>query len=154
MKTELTLKVRLIVVCFQAYYIFSTGRVDPESVGLSENYSLEYLLGLINSKLLGWYYKHLLMRSLDVYPDNVKQLPIHRINFANSVEKSAHDEITKLVKRILALQKERQSVRPEDDLDYARNLDRQIKEVDFEIDEKVYKLYGLSDEEIKILGEK
>ena len=57
----------------------------------------------------------------------------------------------KLVEKMLILQKERQAVRPEDNLDNARNLDRKIKEVDTEINEKIFKLYGLSDEEIKIV---
>jgi hypothetical protein len=52
---------------------------------------------------------------------------------------------------MLALQKERQSVRPEDDLDRARQLDRQIAQVDAEIDRRVYALYGLNEEEIKIV---
>jgi hypothetical protein len=50
-----------------------------------------------------------------------------------------------------ALQKERQSVRREDDLDRVRNLERQIAQVDAEIDQRVYALYGLTEEEIKIV---
>ena len=53
--------------------------------------------------------------------------------------------------RILALQKERQSVRREEDLDRVRNLERQIAQVDAEIDQRVYALYGLTEEEIKIV---
>ena len=52
-------------------------------------------------------------------------------------EKSAHDEIVKLVEKMLALQKERQSVKPEEDLDRVRSLEKQIKQVDEEIDERV-----------------
>jgi len=48
------------------------------------------------------------------------------INEVSPAEKSAHDEIVKLGEKMLASQKERQSVRSEDDLDRARNLDRQI----------------------------
>ena len=56
-----------------------------------------------------------------------------------------------LVERMLELQKERQSVRAEEDLDKARSLDRQIQFVDEEIDKRVYVLYGLTEEEIKIV---
>ena len=52
---------------------------------------------------------------------------------------------------MLALQKERQSVQREDDLDRVRNLEREIVRVDEEIDRQVYVLYGLTDEEIKIV---
>ena len=56
-----------------------------------------------------------------------------------------------LVERMLELQKERQSVRAEEDLDKARSLDRQIQFVDEEIDKRVYVLYGLTEEEVKIV---
>ena len=56
-----------------------------------------------------------------------------------------------LVTKMLALQKERQSVRREEDLDRVRNLERQITHVDAEIDQRVYALYGLSPDEIKIV---
>ena len=79
------------------------------------------------------------------------KLPIRRIDFDKPSEKSAHDEIVKLVEKMLALQKERQAVRPEDDLDRARSLDKQIRDTDTEIDKRVYKLYGLTEEEIKIV---
>jgi len=62
-----------------------------------------------------------------------------------------HDEIAQLVEKMLALQKERQSVRREDDLDRVRNLEREIVRVDEEIDRRVYVLYGLTEEEIKIV---
>ena len=52
---------------------------------------------------------------------------------------------------MLVLQKERQSVRREDDLDRVRNLERQITQVDGEIDQRVYALYGLTEQEIKIV---
>ncbi len=49
------------------------------------------------------------------------------------------------------LQKECRSVKPGEDLDRARSLDRQIQSVDEEIDQRVYELYGLTEEEIKIV---
>lgn len=52
---------------------------------------------------------------------------------------------------MLALQKERQSVRHEDEYDRVHNLERYIAEVDAEIDRRVYALYGLTEEEIKIV---
>jgi len=49
------------------------------------------------------------------------------------------------------LQKERHLVQREDDLDRVRNLEREIVRVDEEIDQRVYALYGLSPDEIKIV---
>ena len=39
----------------------------------------------------------------------------------------------------------------EDDLDRVRNLERQIAQVDEEIDQRVYVLYGLTEDEIKVV---
>ena len=55
---------------------------------------------------------------------------------------------------MLALQKERQSVRREDDRDRVRTLERQIAQVDAEIDQRVYALYGLTEDEIKVVERK
>jgi hypothetical protein len=52
---------------------------------------------------------------------------------------------------MLSLQTERQSVKPEENLDRVRNLEKQIALVDEEIDQRVYVLYGLTEEEIKIV---
>jgi type I restriction-modification system DNA methylase subunit len=118
-----------------------------------------YLLGILNSKISFFALKKICailgdpekggrLRQKSIY---MKQLPIRRIDFDKPAEKSAHDEIVSLVEKILALQKERQAVRPEDDYDHARNLDREIAGVDCEIDKRVYALYGLTEEEIRIV---
>jgi hypothetical protein len=114
-----------------------------------------YILGLLNSKVLFWYLRQIsnVFRGgwITCTKQYVGQIPIHRIDFEDPAEKSAHDEIVKLVEKMLALQKERQSVRREDDLDRVRNLENQIAQVDAEIDRRVYELYGLTEEEINIV---
>jgi Eco57I restriction-modification methylase/restriction endonuclease TaqI-like protein len=118
-----------------------------------------YLLALLNSKLIFTYFKRMAAVLGDAdkggrlrwFRQDVMKLPIRGIDFENPAEKSAHEEIVRLVERMLVLQKERQSVRREDDLDRVRNLERQIAQVDAEIDQRVYALYGLTKEEIKIV---
>jgi hypothetical protein len=137
--------------CLMASGGFSISVLDNET-------SPSYVLGLLNSKLLFWYLKHVsnVFRGgwITCTKQYVGQLPIRRIDFENPAEKSAHDEIVRLVERMLALQKERGSVRREDDLDRVRTLERQIAQVDAEIDQRVYALYGLTEEEIKIVERK
>jgi type I restriction-modification system DNA methylase subunit len=113
-------------------------------------YSLSYIVGLLNSHLMRYYYETS-FPTLHVQNSELAVLPIRRIDFGNAAEKSAHDGIVKSVEKMLALQKERQSVRREDDLDRARSLDRKIASVDEEIDRKVYELYGLTEDEVKIV---
>ena len=114
-----------------------------------------YLLAVLNSKISDYFLRQIASTKQGGYfeqkPMYISQLPIRRIDFENPAEKSAHDEIVKLVEKMLALQKERQSVRREDDLDRVRNLERQIAQVDEEINQKVYALYGLTEDEIKIV---
>ena len=114
-----------------------------------------YLLGLLNSTITDYVIRQIASTKQGGYfeqkPMYISQLPIRRINFENPAEKSTHDEIVKLVEQMLAFQKECQSVRPEDEYDRVRNLERQIARVDEAIDKLVYELYGLTEDEIKIV---
>jgi adenine-specific DNA-methyltransferase len=125
---------------------------DKTSIIVSDSL---YVLGILNSGLSSYILKQIASTKQGGYfeqkPMYISQLPIRRIDFGNPDEKSAHDEIVKLVEKMLALQKERQSVRREDDLDRVRNLERQIAQVDGEIDQRVYALYGLTEEEVKVV---
>jgi type I restriction-modification system DNA methylase subunit len=114
-----------------------------------------FLLGILNSGISDFVLKEIASTKQGGYfeqkPMYISQLPIRRIDFANPAVKAAHDEIVWLVEQMLALQKERQSVQGEEDLDRVRNLEREIARVDQEIDSRVYELYGLSPDEIKII---
>jgi type I restriction-modification system DNA methylase subunit len=132
----------------ESYLVLDTANVIFTEEG--NPYSLKYLLAILNSKLINWWYGSQ-FKGLHVKLNQLALIPVHTIDFENAKSKTAHDEIVKLVENMLVLQKERQAVRPEDNLDHARNLDRRIKEVDSEIDKRVFKLYGLSEEEIKIV---
>ena len=81
------------------------------------------------------------------FRQDVMKLLVHRIDFQNLAKKLAHNEIVKLVEKMLALQKECQSVRREEDLDRVCNLEREIARVDKDIDHRVYALYALTEEE-------
>jgi len=125
---------------------------DKTSIVISNDL---YVLGILNSGVTDFILKQIASTRQGGYfeqkPMYISQLPIRRIDFEKLAEKLAHDEIVRLVEKMLALQKERQSVRREDDLDRVRNLERQIAQADAEIDRRVYVLYGLRDEEISIV---
>jgi type I restriction-modification system DNA methylase subunit len=116
-----------------------------------------YLLGIINSKISDFVFRSISSTKQGGYfeqkPMYISQLPIPRIDFENPTEKPVYDEIVSLVEKMLALRKERRSVRPEDDLDHARALDGQIRHVDREINLYVYRLYGLTVDEINLVDE-
>lgn len=126
------------------------------SISVSEHdISTNYVLGLLNSKALFWYLKSIsnVFRGgwITCTKQYVGQLPIYRIDLTKPNEKFAHDEIARLVERILVLQKERLTVTPLEAFDHARDLDREITDTDSKIDTLVYNLYGITEEEKKII---
>nr|QNO57799.1 hypothetical protein OHAEDELL_00027 [Methanosarcinales archaeon ANME-1 ERB7] len=117
------------------------------------NLSLLYLLGLSNSKLITWYGDLILSNfGKDTFPklnpNDIKQLPIHAINFSNPTEKAQHDKLVALVENMFELQKKHHDARMEQDKEL---YERQIKIVDAQIDKQVYDLYGLTEEEIEVV---
>jgi hypothetical protein len=110
--------------------------------------SLKYLLGLINSSLLNYYYREFFV-TIDVLKNALLSLPIHTINFSNPAEKVMHDKMVSLVERMLALHKQSPRTPQEQEA-----LQREIAATDGQIDRLVYVLYGLTEDEIWIVEEK
>ncbi|HMV35612.1 MAG TPA: hypothetical protein PKD60_06955 [Turneriella sp.] len=82
----------------------------------------------------------------------VSQIPIHRINENDPAEVKVCDRITSLVESMLALNKQLAAARESGAAAQAQTqLTRQIEATDREIDRLVYQLYGLSEEEVKIV---
>jgi len=117
-------------------------------VGKVKNYSIKYLLGLLNSTLMGWYFKFFLSEGVHCYPNDAKQLPIRKIDFSNPKEKKMHDDLVAMVDKMLKSQKKYHSARLEQDKKLYKT---QIDLLDHQIDSLVYKLYGLTEDEIKVV---
>ncbi len=115
-----------------------------------------YTLGCLNSKFMNWfYYNKFTNRSsltVNISARFLKQLPIRRIDFDNPVDKKMHDELVALVDRMLELNRQLAPIRntPCHEQD---ELLREIKHTDRQIDNLVYDLYGLTEEERKIVEE-
>jgi hypothetical protein len=108
----------------------------------------------LNSRLLFWNLKQIsnIFRGgwVTCTKQYVGRLPIRRINFDDPAEKQQHDKIVALVDEMLQLQKEYAAAAREK-LPKADVLKRRIDEVDAQIDALVYDLYGLTEEEIKVV---
>jgi len=78
----------------------------------------------------------------------IETSPIRTIDFSNPTEKAQHDKLVALVDNMLELQKKYHDARMERDKEL---YERQIKMVDAQIDNRVYKLYGLTEDEIEIV---
>jgi hypothetical protein len=114
--------------------------------------SPKYILGLLNSKVLEFYLKRIstTLRGgfFRYFTQYIKQLPIRTINFSDLTEKACHDQMVELVSRMLSLNKQLLTVKAAHEKTI---LERQIDATDRQIDRLVYNLYGLTDEEIKIV---
>jgi hypothetical protein len=82
--------------------------------------------------------------------NDVRNLPIRCIDFDKPAEKERHDELVALVDMMLELNNQLASLEntPSDKQD---ELHIEIKRTDAEIDEKVYELYGITEEEQQII---
>jgi hypothetical protein len=115
---------------------------------------LNYLLGCLNSGLVSWYF---LQRSniaqRDDFPKIVlketRNLPIRPIDFADARDKARHDKMVVLVDRMLELNKKKHSgkLAPSE----LERLEREIASTDAVIDNLVYELYSITEEERKLI---
>lgn len=112
-----------------------------------QQHSPQYILALLNSRLLDFYFKKVStpLRGgfYRTFPQFLGQLPIRPIDLNNAAEKKLHDNLVALVDVMLTLhQCLQQAVGAEQE-----QLQRQIEKTDREIDGLVYKLYGITDAE-------
>ena len=116
---------------------------------------LQYLLGIVNSKLISWYGGLILPNfGKDTFPklnpQDIKALPVRSIDLSNLEDKARHDRMVALVDQMLELHKQLASAKT----DHEKNvIQRQIDATDQQIDQLVYELYGLTEEETKIVEE-
>jgi type I restriction-modification system DNA methylase subunit len=106
----------------------------------------KYLLGMLNSKATDYFFKSIGATKQGGYfeykPMYISKLPIPKAN------KTIHDEIVHLVETMLELQKEKQQTALPHKLD---QLNTRIEYTDEKINKLVFELYGLSEEELKII---
>jgi len=114
---------------------------------------LRYVLGLLNSRLLSWFYQKSINPEkgealAQVKRGHIAQLPIHCVGLSNIQDKARHDRMVEMVEQMLALNKQ---LAITNTIHEKTALQRQIDATDRQIDQLVYELYGLTDEEIKIV---
>jgi len=135
--------------------IFFTGGVaGGYGILVLPEYSREYILGLLNSKLLDWFIKHTTTQmrgGFFSYESRfIRNLPIRIIDFSDPTNTARHDRMVKLVETMLKLHNDLQAAKTSHEKSL---IQRQINATDKQIDQLVYGLYGLTDEEIRIVEE-
>ena len=94
------------------------------------DFSLKFIIGLLNSKLLDYYFNKV-FNEYEVKPLHLSQLPIKIIAL------SQQESIICIVEKILIIKKQ--------------NPSADTTALEFQIDQLVYKLYDLTEEEISII---
>jgi hypothetical protein len=108
-------------------------------------YNLRYVLGILNSTLINYLFRYRFVdhRIKNMYLDIV---PIKKINLFDPAEKAAHDRMVSLIEQMLALHKRSARTPQEKEM-----IQREIESTDRAIDALVYELYGLTEDEVKIV---
>lgn len=116
----------------------------------SDDYTIEYLVGILNSALIGYVYKEQVQEAGQrAFPQvkiaALRRLPIHRLNFADAHDRAQHDAIVGAVRHLIALHQDTDI--PDEVLKTAAPAS-EIRAVTTQIDRMVYRLYDLTDAEI------
>jgi hypothetical protein len=111
--------------------------------------SAEFLLAVINSKLLNWYYQTINPEQGEALAE-VKRTHVASLPIRISNDRKISTKLAALASDLIRLRaaKGRSKLSLEKD-----QLRRQIEATDRQIDQLVYELYGLTDEEIRIVEE-
>ena len=131
-------------------FVFSAGVSGAYGIIIKEPniISYEYLSGLLNSKLFEFFIKSIstsLRGGFYSYENKyIRQLPMIKTEKDNPI----YSSIELLVNQMLEAKKQLQQAKTEGDKNY---LNRKCERLDKEIDQLVYQLYGLTEEEIQIV---
>jgi len=120
------------------------------------DFDLKCLLGVLNSTLTTFYFKTLIIDYslggglVHATPGSQGKLLVPRLDVSKNAQRKQHDRIVELVDQMLELHKQLHPAKNDRDKEL---LQRQIDATDREIDQLVYKLYGLSAKEIRVVEE-
>jgi len=121
---------------------------NVHNIKVLNDFSYEYLLALLNSKLLDWWYKKLIPETGRVFAEvkvvNLERLPVKSIDFKNTQETLFHTHIVNHVEQLLQLNNELQNLTLET---RKEQIKQKIEYHEDKINDLVYQLYDLTEEE-------
>lgn len=132
--------------------LFTGGVAGGYGILIREQYSQDYLLGLLNSRLLDWYIKQTATSMRGAYYSfesrYIQGLPIRMLDVSQDGDKSRHDHLVSLVRQVSQLYRDLATARTA--VDQTTRM-RQIEAVTDQIDGLVFQLYELTQDEIAVI---
>jgi adenine-specific DNA-methyltransferase len=137
------LKIRLVATFIDPTEKYYNNSGLTNVIMVDKEYSIKYVLAVLNSKLMNWYYRQF-FRDVNIKPEDLRELPIKEIS--NTEQK----QIEILVDLMLSLNNK--LVEVGDKMTDARiKLEEEISQTDLEIDSAIYRIYRIDDSERKII---
>ncbi len=129
-------------------YVINTGVVIYHKE--KSNLSVKYILGILNSKLSRYYFNTIFTDFRNIFPivksGHLEKLPIKNINIKNNYYENIIISVDKILELHERLHKTKNPLTQ-------KQIQRRINNTDKKIDQLVYDLYGLTEEEIKVVEE-
>ena len=117
----------------------------------STGLDLHYILGVLNSRLMKFYFRKRNLRHVQTHPhilmSQLNRIPVKSIDSFEE-DKLNHDKIVKFVKILIALKEQKHTMETDDEV---KILKRQIDETEQQINLIIYQIYQLTEEEIEII---
>ncbi len=117
------------------------------------DYNLKYIMAILNSKFMIYYYtKNFTNKSsltVNISKTYLDKLPIAKIDFKNAEQKQDYEFIIEQIDNRINLQKQLREAKLENN---KIQINRLIAHSEKQINERIYKLYLLTDDEIKSIG--
>jgi len=117
-----------------------------------DQHSLHFLQGLLNSRLSDFYLHKVSTTFRGGYWSYgkrfIEQIPIRTIDFSNPKDVARHDQMVELVNQMLTLHEQLAAAQIGQEKTI---IQRQIEATDRQIDQRVYELYGLTEEDIRLV---
>jgi adenine-specific DNA-methyltransferase len=140
-------KLRLVATIIEpkAYFADSTN-----SISITDNclYSLEYILGLINSKIYQWRFK-LTSTNNNVGTNEIEALPFRLIDFDNPTDVDIHNKITSMVSQLLVTKSTIDELPNSSEKSY---LERKVEGLTGNIDQAIFDLFNINEFELEVIA--
>ena len=133
--------------------VFFTGGVaGGYGILIAQDYSQNFILGILNSKLMNWFLQQFSTKMrggwFSCEARFIKHLPIRPIDPADPADVARHDRIVALVEQMLDLNRRLAAAKAPHEKEVLAGM---IDATDRQIDRLVYELYGLTEDEVEIV---